>query len=80
MIASLKGEELFVQDCYGGADPQFRLPVRVITELAWHSLFARNLLIPAREAGAPHGPAQPFTIIDAPSFKADPRATARART
>src|SRR5258706_10394937 len=43
MLASLAGRELFVQDCFGGADPAYRLPIRVITELAWHSLFARNL-------------------------------------
>ncbi len=70
-ITSLKGDELFVQDCHGGADPLFRLPVRVITQFAWHSLFARNLLL-VREAGAPTSQ-EPFTIIDAPRFKADPR-------
>jgi ATP-dependent phosphoenolpyruvate carboxykinase len=35
-----------VQDCSAGADAQYRLPIRVITQLAWHSLFARNLFIP----------------------------------
>src|SRR4029453_799977 len=39
-FASLGGKELYVQDCFAGADPQFRQPVRVITEYAWHSLFA----------------------------------------
>ncbi|MDD5627915.1 MAG: phosphoenolpyruvate carboxykinase (ATP), partial [Elusimicrobia bacterium] len=38
--AYLKGRDLFVQDCYGGADPAYRLPVRVLTERAWHSAFA----------------------------------------
>ena len=49
MLAYLQGRELFVQDCYAGADPEYRLPVRVITEHAWHSLFARNMFI--RSAG-----------------------------
>ncbi len=46
MLAYLRGKELFVQDCWAGADPAYRLPIRVITEKAWHSLFARHLFIP----------------------------------
>ena len=45
MLAYLQGKELFVQDLHGGADPEYRLPVRVITPSAWHSLFARNMFI-----------------------------------
>ena len=70
LVASLSGKELFVLDCFAGADPKYRLPVRVINELAWHNLFCRNLFIDdpaAAEAAAPQ-----FTIIDSPSFKADP--------
>src|SRR5436309_5502776 len=40
MMAYTKGRDLFVQDTYVGADPRYQLPVRIITELAWHSLFA----------------------------------------
>ncbi len=70
--AQTKGKELFVQDLYGGADPAHRVKVRVITEFAWHSLFIRNLLIrPAREELAGFTPE--LTIIDLPSFKADPK-------
>ena len=66
LLSSLEGKELFVQDCYAGADPAFRLPIRVITEYAWHSLFARNLFIvdPSPAAEAAHTPQ--FTIIDSP--------------
>ena len=70
LLSSLDGKDLFVQDCYAGADPKYRLPVRVITEYAWHNLFARNLFIDdpaAAQAASPQ-----FTVIDAPSFKADP--------
>ncbi len=72
MVASLAGRDLFVQHCHGGADPQYRLPIRVVTEYAWHSLFARNLFIAdATERGTADSE-QAFTIIDSPSFKADP--------
>jgi phosphoenolpyruvate carboxykinase (ATP) len=70
ILASLAGKELFVQDCYAGADPKFQLPVRVITEYAWHSLFARNLFIVNGQPSVPHVPQ--FTIIDSPHFHADP--------
>jgi phosphoenolpyruvate carboxykinase (ATP) len=63
------GREAFVQECCAGADPEYRLPVRVVTDRAWHSLFARNLLIP-RAADAPVD-AQ-VTIVDASGFRCDP--------
>jgi phosphoenolpyruvate carboxykinase (ATP) len=66
---SLDGAELFVQDCWAGADPQFSLPIRVISTYAWHSLFARNLFI-TDDGGRAHSPA--FTIVDAPACLADP--------
>jgi len=70
-VAHAKGKDLFVQDLNGGADPANVLPVRVVTEFAWHSLFIRNLLIrPNRDALAGFVPK--MTIIDLPSFKADP--------
>jgi phosphoenolpyruvate carboxykinase (ATP) len=71
--AFLQGEELFVQDCYAGADVRHRLPIRIITDSAWQSLFARNMFLrPAsRDDFRRHVPE--FTLIAAPSFKADPR-------
>ena len=45
MMEYAESRELFVQDLYGGADPKHRLPVRVVTEFAWHSLFIQHLLI-----------------------------------
>jgi len=69
--AHVKGRELFVQDLVGGADPATSLPTRIVTEFAWHSLFIRNLLIrPEAEALDSFVPA--MTIIDLPSFRADP--------
>ena len=71
MLAHLQGGEVFVQDLYAGADPQHRLDVRVVTELAWHSLFIRHLLRrPDRAALADFTP--DWTVINCPSFKADP--------
>jgi phosphoenolpyruvate carboxykinase (ATP) len=71
MLAHTNGLSLFVQDLIGGADAEYALPVRVVTEFAWHSLFIRNLLIrPDRSALASFAPK--LTIIDLPSFRADP--------
>ena len=64
-------ETCFVQDLYGGSQPEHRVRVRVITELAWHSLFIRTLLVrPPREELVGFEP--DYTIIDLPSFSADP--------
>ena len=73
VVASLRLTEMYVQDCFAGADPEYRLPIRVITEYAWHSLFARNLFIVDPGGGADQGLTPGFTIIDAPSFKANPQ-------
>ena len=71
MREHIRGSELFVQDLYAGADPAFRLNVRVITELAWHGLFIRHLLRrPGREELGQFVPG--FTILNCPSFHADP--------
>jgi phosphoenolpyruvate carboxykinase (ATP) len=69
MMAHAAGREIFVQDTFAGADPRYRLPVRVITELAWHSLFARTMFI--NDHSAAHHPE--FTIINFPSFQAEPQ-------
>jgi len=66
----LGGREIYTLDCYVGADPRYQLPIRVISELAWHNLFARDLfIVPAKsdEAFEPQ-----FTVIDVGSFQADP--------
>lgn len=71
MKAHAKGRELFVQDLFGGADKTHRLPTRVLTELAWHSLFIQNLLIePEAEELDDFDPE--FLIVNMPSFSADP--------
>ena len=64
-------ETLYVQDLYGGSQPEHRVQVRVINELAWHSLFIRTLLV-RPDAAALAGFVPEFTIIDLPSFRADP--------
>ena len=64
-------ETLFVADLYGGSQPEHRVRVRVINELAWHNMFIRTMLV-RPEAGELAGFTPEFTIIDLPSFKADP--------
>ncbi len=71
MLDYLKTCDLFVQDSFAGASPKHRLRVRVITERAWHALFAKNMFIdPAKADLADFVPE--FTVIHAPGFKADP--------
>jgi phosphoenolpyruvate carboxykinase (ATP) len=72
MMAFIQDKELFVLDAWAGADPAYRLPIRVVNEFAWHNLFARNMFIPEtdKERLTEHAPQ--FTVIDIPSFKADP--------
>ncbi|MEQ8665117.1 MAG: phosphoenolpyruvate carboxykinase [Rhodospirillales bacterium] len=73
MQAHLGKGDVFVQDCYAGADPTYRLPVRVVTENAWHNLFARNMFI--QPADSELGAFEPqFTVLQAPSLEADPAA------
>ncbi|MCT8159280.1 phosphoenolpyruvate carboxykinase [Pseudoruegeria sp. SHC-113] len=71
MLAHMKGRDYFVQDLFGGADPTHRLDVRMVTELAWHGLFIRHMLRrPDMEDLAEFQPE--FTVINCPTFKADP--------
>jgi phosphoenolpyruvate carboxykinase (ATP) len=72
MLNYVEGKELFAQDCYAGADPRYRLPVRVITEQAWHSLFARHMFIEAPDAGGAAAREPEFTVIDMPGLHAEP--------
>ncbi len=68
----LQGRDLFVQDCYAGADPELRLSVRIVSELAWHSLFASNMFIRPRAAEELRRFVPDFTVIAAPGFQGLP--------
>ncbi|GMV42581.1 MAG: phosphoenolpyruvate carboxykinase [ATP] 1 [Myxococcales bacterium] len=68
----LQGRDVFVQDCYAGADPNHRLRVRIITEQAWHSLFAHNMFVRETDPAALETFEPQFTVIQAPGFKAVP--------
>jgi phosphoenolpyruvate carboxykinase (ATP) len=71
MTAHMAGRDYFVQDLFGGADPAYRLDVRVVTELAWHGLFIRHMLRrPTADQLLEFAPE--FTILNSPSFQADP--------
>lgn len=72
VTAFLQGRDIYVQDCFGGADPTHTLPVRVITQRAWHSLFARQLFIRA-EPSQLSAFRPEFTILFAPDFHTDPK-------
>jgi phosphoenolpyruvate carboxykinase (ATP) len=72
LLAYLQGRDLFIQDCFVGADPTHRIPIRIITEYAWHSLFARNMFIQIRERGQLINHIPQFTVINTPRFHALP--------
>jgi phosphoenolpyruvate carboxykinase (ATP) len=69
MQGFLQGRDVFVQDCYVGADPDFRMPVRIVTEYAWHSLFARNMFITPKTNEEYRRHVPDFTVICCPAFK-----------
>ncbi len=71
VLEHYQNQEAFVLDCFAGADTRYRLGVRVVTENAWHNHFARNLFIPCPQAETPLFTPS-FTVISAPSFKANP--------
>ncbi len=73
MLGFMQGRDLFVQDCYVGADTDFKMPIRIVTEKAWHALFARNMFIlpETNEEYRRHIP--DFTVVALPSFKGIPQ-------
>ncbi len=72
LAAYLQGRDVYVLDAAAGADPDYRIPIQVITELAWHNLFARQLFLRVNESDLTSD--RPgFTILCVPNFRADPR-------
>ncbi|MEM6325709.1 MAG: phosphoenolpyruvate carboxykinase (ATP) [Bacteroidota bacterium] len=67
-----RGRTLFVRDCYAGADPRYRVRVRVITEQAWHSLFAYNMFLRPAEAGEVADFEPDYTVVDLCDFNGKP--------
>src|SRR5690554_4188098 len=72
ILAYFQGKNAYVQNAYAGADPNHRLPVRIITETAWHSLFARNMFIRVPEEEL-EGFKPGFTVLHSPNFHALPQ-------
>ena len=71
VVAHLQSRPLYVFDGFAGADPEYRLPIRVVNEIAWHNHFAHQLFVrPSEEELANHHPE--FTVLSAPNLKADP--------
>ena len=71
MLEHMKGRDYFVQDLIGGSDPTVTINVRMVTELAWHNLFIRHLLRRPERAALDSFIAD-FTVINCPSFQANP--------
>ncbi len=71
LLAYLEGKDLFIQDCFVRSDPKQPMPIRIVTEMAWHSLFARNLFLQAKpDELQTHVPE--LTLLHAPQFHAVP--------
>ncbi len=73
MMAYIQGKELYVEDCYACADPKYKLPIRIITETAWHNLFVRNMFLRYKNEKELAKHKTEFTIINMPNFQADPQ-------
>jgi phosphoenolpyruvate carboxykinase (ATP) len=72
LLGYLQGRDVFAQDAYAGADEQYRLPVRFVTEHAWHSMFIRNMFLLPQSLEEYKRFVPEFTIIGVPGFKAAP--------
>lgn len=72
MIAYMHNRDIFVFDGHAGADPEYQMPVRIITEYAWHNLFARNMFVREFNPDKLRNHVPEFTVIDMPRFHADP--------
>ncbi len=72
LAAYLQGRDVYILDAAAGADPHYRMPIQVITEMAWHNLFAQQLFLRSRKGDLES--ARPgFTVICVPNFHTDPR-------
>ena len=72
VLAYFQGKDLFIEDCYAGADEQFRIPIRVVTEGAAYALFARNMFLHEIDQDKLDRHVPGFTILHAPNFHAEP--------
>ncbi len=72
MMAYIQGKDLYVEDCYACADPNFKLNIRVVTETAWHNLFSRNMFRRYDNLDELQNHETDFTIIHMPNFHANP--------
>ncbi len=73
LLAYMQNKDLFVQDCYAGADPRYQIPIRVITEDAWQSLFARNMFVQIKDRSKLDEHVPEFRILCFPGFHAEPQ-------
>lgn len=68
----LEGKDVFVQDCFVGAHPEYTMPIRIVTEWAWHSLFAKNMFIEPKTNDALRRHVPEFVVIACPNFHSAP--------
>ncbi|MFH1195592.1 MAG: phosphoenolpyruvate carboxykinase [bacterium] len=71
ILSYFQNKDLYILDAYAGTDPDYRMPIRIITETAWHNLFSRNLFVVPKQGELSHHHPE-FTVINVPYFQADP--------
>ena len=72
LLSYMQNKNVFVQNCNVCADPDYRIPIRVVTETAWHSIFVRNMFFPIHNQQEPEKFEPAFTVIHVPSFQSIP--------
>ncbi len=72
MMNYFQNKDVFVQDVYAGTDPAYRLPVRIVTETAWHNLFARNMFVRIFDPDQLRNHVPEFVVIQSPNITAIP--------
>lgn len=72
MLAYMRNKEAYVQDCLVGSEKEYQMPIRIITETAWHSLFVRNMFFQVRDLKKLESFKPAFTVIHVPGFRAIP--------
>ncbi|MFQ6132506.1 MAG: phosphoenolpyruvate carboxykinase (ATP) [Armatimonadota bacterium] len=72
LLAYIQGKDLFIQDCNAGQDPDYQIPIRVITQYAWQSLFARNMFVQIHDRKKLEAHEPQFRVLCVPGFHAVP--------
>jgi len=81
LMSYMQNKNVYVQNCYACGNSPYQIPIRIVTETAWHSLFARNMFLPIYDQKDPESYSPEFTVLHLPSFQSIPEVDGtRSRT